>query len=56
MESVVIVLGHGEINLNLIPEDADIIGVDGGASLCAKNDLMMDLAIGDFDSLENTEG
>ncbi|HHX53177.1 MAG TPA: thiamine diphosphokinase [Erysipelothrix sp.] len=55
MESVVIVLGHGEINLNLIPEDADIIGVDGGASLCAKNDLMMDLAIGDFDSVTAVE-
>ena len=55
MGTVVIVLGHGELIFDKIPESADIIGVDAGAAVCAKNNLHMKKAIGDFDSVTKVE-
>lgn len=55
METVVLVLGHAELQKNLIPNDSFIVGVDGGALICVKHQLIMDLAIGDFDSVSKQE-
>ena len=35
--------------------DSYVIGVDKGALYCLKNHIKMDLAVGDFDSVNNSE-
>ena len=49
--NTLIVLNQADVNPP--PEDFDfVIGVDGGCKWCIKNKINIDLAIGDFDSLE----
>lgn len=55
MATVVIVLGHGEIQEDYITLESTLIGVDAGAHHCAQKGLMMDVAIGDFDSVSPSE-
>lgn len=39
----------------LIPSEGFVIGVDGGASVAWEEDITLDLALGDFDSIEQSK-
>lgn len=54
MKAVVVIGNNYKFNKNDF-ENAFIIGVDKGALFCHKNNIMMDLAIGDFDSISNAD-
>lgn len=54
MKAVVVIGNNYKFNKNDF-ENAFIIGVDKGALFCNKNNIQMDLAIGDFDSISKDD-
>lgn len=55
MERVIVVLGNANIDPTLTQLQADWVGVDRGAFLCAESNIHMRYAIGDFDSVTQIE-
>lgn len=58
MEDVHIILAAPQQSSikSLIQSDGYVIGVDGGAKIAWEENIQLDLALGDFDSLENSKG
>ncbi len=55
MATVTVVLTHGQLEVDDLDLSTPLVGVDGGALICANHNLMMDLAIGDFDSVNEND-
>ncbi|MBR4495933.1 MAG: thiamine diphosphokinase [Acholeplasmatales bacterium] len=54
MRSVLVIGNNYKFNKNDFI-DSYVIGIDKGALYCLKNDIKMDLAVGDFDSISNDD-
>lgn len=54
MKAVIVIGNNYKFNKNDF-ENAFIIGVDKGALFCQQNNILMDIAIGDFDSISNDD-
>lgn len=55
METVICVLGRTQIEPQFLDMQADWVGIDYGAFLCASQQIKMTMAIGDFDSVADHE-
>lgn len=54
MNAVVVIGNNYKVNIEDF-KDSYVIGVDKGALFCARNNIPMDIAIGDFDSISADE-
>lgn len=55
MDTVIVVLGNATIEAKYLDLEADWVGVDYGAFICASNNIHMRYAVGDFDSVTPVE-